>query len=183
MAAICVYCSSADNIDPALIDVAAQIGQLIGERGHSLVSGGGSVSMMGSVARSARAAGAHTLGVIPQFLNLDEVADKDSDELITTDTMAERKALLEERSDAFITLAGGIGTLEELFQTWVGRTLKQHQKPVVVCDPTGAFATLKTALDDLHRSKLIREHAMGGLVWTSSVVAALDAVDRELAAC
>lgn len=183
MAAICVYCSSADHIDPALGEVAAQIGQLIGERGHSLVSGGGSVSMMGAVARSARAAGAHTLGVIPEFLHRGEVADVDSDELIVTSTMAERKELLETRSDAFITLAGGIGTLEELFQTWVGRTLKQHHKPIVVCDPTGALATFQAALEDLHRRNLIRDHAMEDLVWATSPAAALDTIDRELAAC
>lgn len=180
MAAICVYCSSADKIDPALLEVAAAVGKEIANRGHSLVSGGGRVSMMGAVATSARQHGAHTLGVIPHFLHRGEEADLGSDELITTDTMSERKELLETRSDAFITLAGGIGTLEELFQTWVGHALKQHHKPMVICDPTGAMQSLHEMLTSLHQQGLIRDHAMETIHWVNSVSAALDTIETKL---
>ena len=104
--------------DPTCLRLAADVGTEIGRRGWQLVSGGGNISMMGEVARAARAAGAHTIEVIPKMLVHLEVADVDADELVVTDTMNERKQVMAERADAFLTLPGGIGTLEELFETW-----------------------------------------------------------------
>ena len=95
--------------------------------GHSLVSGGGRVSMMGAVARAARGGGAHTTGVIPAHLMPLEVADTDADELIVVDTMRERKRIMDERSDAFLALPGGLGTLEELFEVWTA-SLARHAR-------------------------------------------------------
>ena len=117
---ICVFCASSTRIDPAHHDLAAELGTELGRRGHSLVSGGGSVSSMGAVAAATRAAGGQTLGVIPQALLDMEVADTGADELLVTTTMRERKGLMDAHSDAFITLPGGIGTLEELFEIWTG---------------------------------------------------------------
>src|SRR5437868_6733429 len=113
MASICVYCSSSDSIDPAYLELAAAVGVRLAADGHSLVSGGGRVSMMGAVARAARAGGAHTVGVIPEHLMPYEVADVDADELLVVQTMRERKQTMDDRSDMFIALPGGIGTLEE----------------------------------------------------------------------
>ena len=122
-------------------------------RGHSLVSGGGSVSSMGAVAQAVRAGGGHTIGVIPQALLDMEVADTDADELLVTTTMRERKALMDDHSDAFITLPGGLGTLEELFEIWTARTLGMHDKPLVVLDPTGVLAPVRELVEGLVASR------------------------------
>src|SRR5579875_2126410 len=134
MAAICVYCASGDGIDPAYLELATAVGQRLAADGHSLVSGGGRVSMMGAVASAARAGGARTVGVIPEHLIPYEVADTDADELLVVDTMRERKRVMAERSYAFIALPGGMGTLEELFEVWTAATLGMHDKPVLVLD-------------------------------------------------
>src|SRR5215212_8611841 len=123
MASICVFCSSSERIHRRYLDLAAEVGSELARRGHALVSGGGSVSCMGAVARAARAGGAYTTGVIPRALLDKEVADGEADELVVTDTMRERKAEMDRRADAFLALPGGIGTLEELIEIWVARTL------------------------------------------------------------
>ncbi len=149
MAAVCVFCSSSGRIDASYVELAAAVGTELARRGHSLVSGGGSVSCMGAVARAARAGGAHTLGVIPQVLLALEVADHAADDLLVTDDMRARKGLMDERSDAFLTLPGGLGTLEELIEIWVSRTLAMHGKPVVVLDPDGLYDPLRAQVDQL----------------------------------
>src|SRR4028118_234569 len=118
MVAICVYCASSDGIDGRYLELATELGGALAERGHSLVSGGGRVSMMGAVARAARGGGAHTVGVIPAALVELEVADDDADELLVVPDMRARKGLMDARAGAFVTLPGGIGTLEELMEVW-----------------------------------------------------------------
>ncbi|MBF6355310.1 TIGR00730 family Rossman fold protein [Nocardia higoensis] len=146
--AVCVYCSSSTT-DPELLNLAARVGTEIARRGWQLVSGGGHVSMMGAVATAARAGGARTIGVIPKHLVHKEVADTDSDELIVTDTMRQRKKVMEERADAFLTLPGGIGTLEEFFEAWTGGYLGEHGKPVVLLDHDGYYRGLFDWIDGL----------------------------------
>src|SRR3982751_3125514 len=102
MAAICVFCASSSTLEQRWLDLATRTGQELAARGHTLVSGGGCVGMMGAVASAARAGGAHTLGVIPQTLVDLEVADTQSDELIVTTDMGARKNIMIDRSDAFI---------------------------------------------------------------------------------
>ncbi|HYT09364.1 MAG TPA: TIGR00730 family Rossman fold protein, partial [Mycobacteriales bacterium] len=142
MTAVCVYCASSTRIDPAHLDLASSVGAELARRGHVLVTGGGSVSMMGALGRAARAGGGHTVGVIPRQLVAMEVADHDSDELVVVDTMRERKAEMDRRSDAFLALPGGLGTLEELFEVWTAGSLGMHAKPVVVLDPDGFYDPL-----------------------------------------
>jgi uncharacterized protein (TIGR00730 family) len=137
--------------------------------GHSLVSGGGRVSMMGAVARSARAGGAWTVGVIPEHLMPYEVADVEADELIVVETMRERKRIMDSRSDAFLALPGGIGTLEELFEMWTSLSLGMHAKPVAVLDPDGLFDPLWRWLDDLVRRGFVRQEALDLLARTTTV--------------
>src|SRR5687768_1877424 len=147
VAAVCVYCASSTRIDPSYVELAAEVGRKLGERGHALVSGGGDLSMMGAVARAAREAGAHTTGVIPAALLELEVGDRDADELLVVDDMRIRKGLMDERADAFLTLPGGLGTLEELFEVWVARSLGLHTKPVVALDPDGLYAPLRQQVE------------------------------------
>jgi uncharacterized protein (TIGR00730 family) len=173
---VCVYCSSSDTIDSAYISLSAEVGARLAAEGHGLVSGGGRVSMMGAVARAARAGGAHTIGVIPAHLVPLEVADTEADELIVVDTMRDRKALMDERADAFLALPGGIGTLEELFEVWTAGSLDMHHKPVVVLDPDGFYDPLWRYLDDLRERGFVRGAALDRLVRVSTVDAAFAAL-------
>lgn len=176
---ICVFCASSTRIDPVHHALAADLGTELARRGHSLVSGGGSVSSMGAIASAVRAAGGLTLGVIPQALLDMEVADTAADELLVTTTMRERKGLMDDHSDAFITLPGGIGTLEELFEIWTARTLGMHDKPVVVLDPLGVLAPVRELVDGLVAAGFVRPVVQDAVVWTTSVDDALDAVEHS----
>ena len=180
MAAICVYCSSSTAIDQRYVDLARAVGTELARRGHSLVSGGGDLSCMGAVARAARAGGARTVGVIPAALLELEVGDQDADELLVVDDMRTRKGLMDDRSDAFLTLPGGLGTLEELLEVWVARFLGMHAKPVVALDPDGLFAPLRQQVDVLVDKGFVRRSAADALRWTSTVDEALDAIEAEL---
>ena len=180
MAGVCVYCASSSRIDSSFLELASEVGRQLGERGHSLVSGGGNVSMMGAVARAARAAGARTVGVIPRPLLDLEVGDQDADELIIVDDMRTRKGLMDERSDAFLTLPGGLGTLEELFEIWTARSLGLHDKPVVALDPDGLYAPLRAQIDVLVEQGFARPQAVDLLQWATTVPQALDLIETGL---
>ena len=182
MAAICVYCASSIKVDPSYVELAAQVGSELARRGHSLVSGGGALSCMGAVGRAARAGGARTVGVVPQALLDLEVADRESDELLVVDGMRERKALMDARADAFLTLPGGIGTLEELTEVWVARSLGLHTKPVVVVDVDGLYAPLRAQVDLMVERGLIRPAALAALQWAYDVQEAFEAIEAGLAA-
>ena len=175
MARICVYCASSTDIDPAFVALAAEVGTELARRGHALVSGGGRVSMMGAVAAAARAGGAHTTGVIPARLVDWEMADTDADELVVVNTMRERKRIMDERSDAFLVLPGGIGTLEEMFEIWTARTLGMHAKPVVILDPVGHFGDLWAALRAMTTTGFVRPAAFDSLIMTTTVDEAVTA--------
>lgn len=180
MAAIGVFCASSRTLDQRWLDLATATGRELAARGHTLVSGGGCVGMMGALADGARAAGGYTLGVIPQPLVDLEVADTHSDELVVTDGMASRKTLMIEKSDAFITLPGGLGTLDELFEVWTTAVLGMHRKPVVVVDVDGFYQGLLSWLDALADTEFVRWSAREMLIVVDSVPAALDAVEARL---
>jgi uncharacterized protein (TIGR00730 family) len=173
MATFCVFCASSDDVPARYVDLATEVGAEMARRGHALVSGGGSVSCMGAVARAVRAGGGRTVGVIPRALLEREIADHDADELVVCDTMRERKAEMDARCDAFITLPGGIGTLEELLEVWTARTLGMHDKPVVVCDPDDAFAPLRAQVDQLVARGFARPEINESITWCAT---AADAV-------
>ena len=173
--AVCVYCASGPA-HPELLELAGRVGEAIAERGWTLVSGGGNVSAMGALASAARARRGHTVGVIPKALVHREVADVDADELIVTDTMRQRKQVMEERADAFIALPGGIGTLEEFFEAWTAGYLGMHDKPVVMLDPFGHYDGLLAWLYRLIDSGYVAQAALDRLV-------VVDGVDAAIAVC
>lgn len=181
MSAVCVFCASSERIDPRHLRLAADLGAGLAERGHVLVSGGGRVGSMGAVARAAREAGGTTIGVIPQAIADLEIADHDADTLVITGDMRERKGEMDARSDAFIALAGGLGTLEELLEIWVARTLAMHGKPVVILDPDGVYTPLRELVDSLVAGDFVRPAARDVVVWATSVAQALDAVEHGIA--
>lgn len=178
MAAVCVFCASSLDIPSRYVDLAATVGTELARRGHSLVSGGGSVSCMGAVARAARAGGARTVGVIPEALLLLEVADDGADELVVTADMRSRKAEMDRRSDAFLVLPGGLGTLEETIEIWVSAVLSMHAKPIVVLDPDGVFDPLREQVERLVDLGFVHRRAADVATWVRDVGAAFELIER-----
>ncbi|OIN79619.1 TIGR00730 family Rossman fold protein [Mycobacterium malmoense] len=172
--AVCVYCASGP-VHPELLELASELGEAIAERGWTLVWGGGRVSAMGAVASAARARGGRTVGVIPQNLMRREIADAEAGELIVSDTMRERKQIMEDRADAFIVLPGGVGTLDELFDAWTTGYLGVHSKPIVLLDPFGHYEGLWLWLCGLLDSGYVSQVAMDRLVLVDKVGAAIEA--------
>lgn len=136
---VCVYCGSRPGENPAFAEAATAVGTWIGRNGGQLVYGGGRSGLMGTVAEATRQAGGRVVGVIPQALVDKELANRACDELHIVQTMHERKAMMAERSDAFIALPGGIGTFEELFEVWTWRQLGYHDKPLGLLNVAGYY--------------------------------------------
>ncbi|MEH0930007.1 TIGR00730 family Rossman fold protein [Micromonospora sp. CPCC 205558] len=180
MAAICVFCASSRTLDQRWLDLAAETGAELARRGHTLVSGGGCVGMMGALADGARSAGGRTVGVIPQSLVDLEVADLASDELLVTDSMASRKTLMIDKSDAFLTLPGGLGTLDELFEVWTTATLALHAKPMVLIDTDGFYRPLLDWLDALADQTFLKPAGRDLLIVTTTVTEALNVLESHL---
>jgi uncharacterized protein (TIGR00730 family) len=172
---VAVYCASSDGVDARYVELAAAVGRGIAARGWSLVSGGGKRSMMGAVARAAREGGAYTVGVIPRSMVEREWADTDSDELVVTEGMRERKERMERRSDAFLALPGGLGTCEELVEVWTTAVLDLHAKPVVVLDPDGHWTGLLDWVGGLVGNGFASRDPMESITVATDVSAALDA--------
>mgnify|MGYP001297146351 CR=1 FL=1 len=143
---LCIYCGSRPGENPLFADAARAVGHWIGQHGGQLVYGGGSGGLMGTVARATAEAGGRVVGVIPQSLVDREFANRDCDELHIVQTMHERKALMAERSGAFLALPGGIGTFEELFEVWTWRQLGYHDKPIGLLNVAGYYDGLLTFL-------------------------------------
>jgi len=171
---VSVFCSSAPDIPKSALDLAFEVGQAIGTQGWDLVWGGGAASMMGEVAKGARSKGAATIGVIPEQLKSVEFEDSEASTMHVVTSMRTRKAKIEDLSDAFIALPGGIGTLEELFEIWVGRFLKFHSKPVIVLDPFDLYAPLATLIDHLEEHGFVKPGQRELLHWAKSIDEALD---------
>lgn len=139
---VCVFCASSEAVDPRYRTVAAELGTGLAAADWELVYGGGNLGLMGEVARAALAGGARVTGVIPDRLADRELALDDVTELIRTETLRERKALMDARSDAFVVLPGGIGTLEELVEILTLKQLGYHDRAVVVLDADGYWDPL-----------------------------------------
>lgn len=138
---VCVFCGSSDAADPRLLADAARLGRGLAAADLTLVYGGGGVGLMGACAIAAHEAGGKVLGVIPHFLKEKE-RRLDVVETIVVSSMHERKQIMFERSDAFVVLPGGIGTLEEVVELLSWRRLDLHAKPVVFFSPNGFWAPL-----------------------------------------
>jgi uncharacterized protein (TIGR00730 family) len=153
---VCVYCGSADAVDPAYVAAAAKLGEMLAQAGLRLVYGGGSNGLMGAVARAVIEHGGTVTGIIPEFLKNRELMLKSAQDLVVVPDMHTRKRLMFERADAFIALPGGIGTLEELVEqlTWV--QLDQHSKPVLIADIGGFWRPLLSLFAHMREHGFIR---------------------------
>lgn len=144
---ICVFCSSSNELAPAYVALATELGELLARHGHELVYGGGNVGLMGQVARAVHAHGGRIYGVIPQALVDYELAYEEADELVVTANLRERKQRMEDRAHAFIALPGGIGTLEEVLEIITLKQLHYHNKAVVLVNAQGYYDPLLAQLD------------------------------------
>ena len=153
---VCVYCGSGPGLDPAYTAAARTLGHDLGSNGVRLVYGGGSLGLMGEVARSTLAAGGQVTGIIPNFLSTKEQMLRSVDELIVTENMHERKMLMFERSDAFVALPGGIGTLEELVEQLTWAQLGRHEKPIIVANIQGFWTPFLHLLAHMKGDAFIR---------------------------
>ncbi len=153
---VCVYCGSGLGQNPAYTAAARTLGVELAAHGLGLVYGGGSLGLMGEVARATLDHGGRVTGIIPSFLTEKEKMMRDVDELIVTTDMHERKRIMFERSDAFVALPGGVGTLEELVEqlTWV--QLGRHAKPVVVANIEGFWNPFLALLTHMKADAFIR---------------------------
>ncbi len=158
---LCVYCGSRPGQDAAFADAARQVGTWIGEHGGQLVYVGGHNGLMGVVADAALDAGARVIGVIPQALVEKEWAHTGCTELHVVDTMHERKRIMAEHADAFLSLPGGIGTLEEFFEVWTWRQLGYHAKPVGLLNLNGYYDNLLAFLATSVKSGFMSDWQMG----------------------
>ncbi len=153
---ICVYCGSGVGANPAYSEAAETLGRDMAEAGIRLVYGGGSVGLMGTMARAALEAGGAVTGIIPRFLLARERAMTDLTEMLVTEDMHERKMLMFEQADAFVALPGGVGTLEELVEQMTWAQLGQHQKPVLLANIGGFWDALIQLLEQMRRERFIR---------------------------
>lgn len=158
---ICVYCGSNDGRSPEYARAAERLGRDMAEAGVRLVYGGGSVGLMGIVARSVLAHGGIVTGIIPQFLRDREVMLKEVTELIVTADMHERKRIMFERSDAFVALPGGIGTLEEVVEMMTWAQLEQHAKPILIVNVNGFWDSLIALFGRMTRDGFLHKDFLG----------------------
>ena len=156
IARICVFCGSGPGRNPAYVGAARTLGRTMAEAGIGLVYGGGSLGLMGETAKAVLASGGRVTGIIPSFLTDRERMLKEAQELIVTKDMHERKMLMFERSDAFVALPGGIGTLEELVEQLTWSQLGQHTKPIVLVDVDGFWKPFLTLIEHMREEAFIR---------------------------
>lgn len=158
---ICLYGASSTAIAKAYINPTEELGAKIAERGHTLVYGAGAAGLMGAAARGAYSRGGKIIGVVPSFLQVDGILFKDCTELIYTETMRERKEIMEQKSDAFIMTPGGIGTFDEFFEILTLKQLGRHSKPIAVFNINGYYDCLLAQLDNAVHKQFMTTNSLG----------------------
>lgn len=177
--AICVYCGSSSRVDQSHKDSASRIGRLIGERGLQLVYGGGRVGLMGIAADATLAAGGEVIGIIPGHIQELEVEHTGLTELHVVDSMHTRKRMMFDRSDAFVVLPGGLGTLDETFEIITWKQLGLHDKPVVIVDADGYWRPMLDMLNHMIDSGFARTEHLSLFRVVDDVDAVFDALALE----
>lgn len=156
---ICVFGAASDTISPALLAGGETLGRTFAERDVTVLFGGGATGMMGAVARGVRAGGGKLIGIAPHFFDKPGILFSQCDTFVFTQTMRERKAEMEARSDGFLVLPGGIGTLEEFFEIFTLRQLEQHAKPIALWNAESFFTPLAALLDHLVATNMLTPEA------------------------
>jgi len=173
---ICVYCGSNPGKNPAYVEAARGLGREMAKAGVGLVYGGGGLGLMGELARTVLAHGGRVTGIIPAFLSEKERMLRDADELIVVDDMHQRKKMMFDKSDAFVALPGGIGTLEELVEQLTWAQLGRHTKPIVLVDIDDFYAPFLTLIRHMQAEAFIRPDMDVRFITVGSAGAVLPAI-------
>ncbi len=171
MMRICVFGAASPTIDPEYIRQTEFMGEELAKRGHSLVFGGGANGLMGAAARGFKKQGGHIIGVIPKFFGEENVEAifEECDELITPDTMRERKQIMEDHADAFVITPGGIGTYEEFFEILTLKQLCRHNKPIAIYNILNYYDGINAVIESAVEKNFIRENCSSLFATTSSL--------------
>ena len=158
---ICVYGASSDSIRGVYIQETERFGKELALMGHTLVFGGGATGLLGAAARGAYSAGGNIIGIAPSYFDKPGILFENCSEMIHTDNLKERKRLMEEKSDAFVMLPGGIGTFDEFFETIVMRQLGEHEKPVAVFNINNYYSLLDDLIKKARDEGFLPQSAQG----------------------
>ena len=175
---ICVYGASSNDIDPIYLQAGEELGYAMAKRGHGLVFGGGAKGLMGAAARGMTRGNGAILGVAPRFFDIEGVLYPDCTEFIFTDTMRERKAIMEERADAFVMTPGGIGTFEEFFEILTLRQLSRHTKPIAVLNTKGYYKPIADMLEQAMEQGFMRRECQKLFAFYDDPEALLDGLEQ-----
>jgi len=176
---ICVYCASSSAVAAEYLAEARALGAALATRGHTLVYGGGSIGLMGEMARAALAGGGRVIGVIPKMMVDRELALRTASELVITEDMHERKATMARRADGFIALPGGFGTFEEITEIIAFRQLALHSKPCVLVNVNDYYGPLIEQFERAFRLGFAREAHRGAYAVVRTALEALDLVENH----
>ena len=156
LTSLCVYCGSSTGTEPVFMEAADRFGRIMASQEIELVYGGGGIGLMGAVARAVLAGGGRVTGIIPKFLTEVEVEFNEVSELVVTDSMHARKQLTFERSQAFVALPGGVGTVEETIEMLTWAQLGRHSRPIVIANIDGFWDPLNELLDHIIKAGFAR---------------------------
>ena len=154
---ICVYGASSNKIDKRYIEATEELGEKMAKRSHELVYGAGSNGLMGAVARGMTKGGGKIIGIVPSFFNVDGVLYEKCDEIIYTETMRERKQIMEQEADAVVMVAGGLGTFDEFFEILTLKQLARHSKPIAILNTLGYYDKLLQFLEHTAEEGFVRK--------------------------
>jgi uncharacterized protein (TIGR00730 family) len=177
---VCVYCGSSPGNNPRFVEAATDFGRILAENKINLVYGGGSFGLMGALATSVLDHGGTVTGIIPEALVARERALKRVQEMVVTRDMHERKRLMFERSDAFVALPGGIGTLEELVEQLTWAQLAHHKKPIVLCSIDSFWTPLLVALTRMAAAGFVYNSGILDDVVSTDVAGILPLIRRKM---
>lgn len=176
---ICIYGASSDNINEKYINEVFRLGVEIARRGHGLIFGGGDHGLMGAAVSGVQSLGGFSLGVAPHFFDKPGILNNKCSEFIFTDTMRQRKQIMEDRSDAFIAVPGGIGTFEEFFEILTLKQLGQHNKPIALFNICGYYDHIVAMLDNAMNQGFMRAGSDNICRVFSNTVDMLDYIEKE----
>jgi len=178
MKKICVFCSSSDRIKSSFFKAATELGEMIAQKNWSLIYGGTDMGLMGALARAVHSKGGYVTGVIPAFLKEKNIAYNKADELLITESMRERKKIMEEKADAFIALPGGFGTLEEILEIITLKQLHLHNKPVVLLNIEDYYKDLLVFFENMYNKSFAKPDYRKRYVITSDAEKALSYIQN-----
>lgn len=179
---VCVYCGASTRVSPLYLEAAREVGTMLAQNGLSIVYGGGRRGLMGQVADAALQAGGNVVGIIPQHLQDREERHDDLTELHIVSTMHERKQLMIMRSDAFVILPGGYGTLEEAFEILTWKQIGLHNKPILFVNTNSFWSPLKDFKEKLLAENFIKQDDLGLFGFVESIDQILPQLRKEDAA-